>query len=145
MRTSALRLNPLFPESEDDEQSQKIVGYRATNQLDFRFRDLAAAPKLIDALIREGANSIEGPEFSLSDDAQARRAARQKAVNLARAQAQDYAEAFGMRIVRVLRVSERGAQSELLYQLASNNGPPVEPGEVKTTVNVWVDFAMAPR
>jgi uncharacterized protein YggE len=144
LRTSALSLNPAFAEGKDDEEKPRIVGYRAANTLNLRIRDLAAVPRLIDALIKEGSNDIDGPKFSLSDDTQARKAARQKAVGLARAQAQDYAEALGMRIVRVLRVSERQARSETLFQLASNNGPPVEPGEVETSVTVWVDFALGP-
>jgi len=72
-------------------------------------------------------------------------------VELARQEAETYAAALGMRISRVLRVSERsrdrGNQGDYITVTGSrvSRGPPVEPGEIDTKVRIWVDFALAPK
>jgi uncharacterized protein YggE len=113
-------------------------------------RDLAKAPDLIDGLFAAGANSVQGPVFSLAEPAPAERLARRAAVEAARLEAETYAEALGMRVSRVLRVSERGefdsdGSNYITVTGSRVRRTPIEPGELTTSIRVWIDYAMLPR
>ena len=59
-------------------QPPKLNGYTASNQLTIRFRDIANSGKILDALVAEGANQINGPSLTIDkpeaalDEARAR-------------------------------------------------------------------------
>lgn len=155
-RTAELSVEPLLEDPDSDSTDRRdgrgprILGYVATNKLELRLRDLARAPDLIDALFSAGANSVEGPRFSLADPAPAERLARRAAVAAARTEADTYAEALGMRVSRVLRVSERGTfeweGNETIVVTGSRiRRPNIEPGELTTRIQVWIDYALVPR
>ena len=157
-RTAELSVVPRFEELSEDSverarrqgRGPRILGYVASNKLELRLRDLARAPDLIDALFLAGANSVEGPRFSLADPGPAERLARRAAVTAARLEADTYAEALGMRVSRVLRVSERGSfeweGDETIVVTGSRvKRPNIEPGELTTRIQVWIDYAMVPR
>ncbi|HEU0099956.1 MAG TPA: SIMPL domain-containing protein [Allosphingosinicella sp.] len=143
------RLEELSDEDEDRGRTPRVLGYVATNKLELRLRDLNKAPDIVDALFAGGANSVQGPEFSLADPAPAERLARRAAVAAARLEADTYAEALGMRISRVLRVSERGRfdsdGGDIIVTGSRIPHTPVEPGELTTRITVWIDYAMVPR
>ena len=153
-RTSELSVDPQLEEmSEKDEdrgRTPRILGYVATNKLELRLRDLSKAPDIIDGLFAAGANSVQGPKFSLADPAPAQRLARRAAVAAAREEADTYAEALNMRVSRVLRISERGGfdmeGGEYIVVTGSRiRRTPIEPGELTTRITVMIDYAMVPR
>jgi uncharacterized protein YggE len=153
VRTSDFAVRPTFDrrESQSDESPPpRIIGYVAQNQVEIRLRELANAQSLIARLFAAGANNVRGPTFSLSDDRQARRAAERRAIEEARAEAENYAAAIGRRLGRVLRVSDRRSWTEPLTETVYVTGSrvratPIEPGEVETRAVVFVDFALAPQ
>ena len=133
---------------EREGRAPRITGYVARNTLELRIRDLGRAPEMIDALFEAGANSVRGPIFSLSDPRPAEREARRKAVVAAREQAETYAEGLGMRIVRVLQLSEASETAFMGSNSLNNAGlfrASVESGVLQTRISVKVDYAMAPR
>ena len=155
VRTSSLRVMPTLSRREErtaetELREPRIIGYTAQNQVAVRVRELRDASTLLDSLIAAGANRIEGPRFSLSDDSSARAAARREAVRLARQQAETYADAVGMRVARILRMSERRRSigndgDQIIVTGSLVRGAPIEPGEIEVAVTLWVDFALAPR
>ncbi len=154
VQTSELMVAPQFARDvagRDEEDSvRRITGYMARNRLHLHLRDLRRASDIVSALFEAGANEVNGPHFGFSDEAPPLRAARQAAVSEARVEADTYAAALGMRVARVLRVSERGSferdDDNTITVTGSRIGAtPLEPGEIPTTVRVWIDYAMAPR
>jgi hypothetical protein len=149
IQTSSLSVDPQMDEdrAEREGRAPRITGYMAKNALELRIRDLARAPEMIDALFEAGANSVEGPIFSLSDPRPAEREARRKAVAAAREQAETYADALGMRIARVLQLSEASETAFMGSNSLANVGflPSVESGVLQTRITVNVDYAMVPR
>jgi uncharacterized protein YggE len=158
VRTTELSVVPQFEEltdesaerAERENRSPRILGYVAKNSLELRLRDLGRAPDIIDGLFAAGANSVEGPDFSLADPAPAQRMARRAAVEAARLEADTYAEALNMRVARILRVSERGdfdleGGEQIVVTGSRIRRTPIEPGELTTRINVWIDYAMVPR
>ncbi len=157
-KTTELSVQPRLEEMSENEEERaerlgrapRILGYVASNRLELRLRDLARAPDMIDALFAAGANSVEGPRFSLSDPAPAERLARRAAIAAAREEADTYAEALGMRVSRVLRVSERGdfdwEGGETITVTGSRiRRSNIGAGELTTGISVWIDYAMVPR
>lgn len=154
IRTSNLSVRPQIEaagseRAEREDREPRIRGYVVTNSLELRLRDLGKASSVLDALIVAGANDVRGPRFSLSNAAPAERAAERAAILEARAQADNYANALGKRIVRVIRVSERLSyrqDDDVIVVTGSRiQRTPVEPGELTTNATVFVDFAIADR
>jgi uncharacterized protein YggE len=151
VQTSELSVTPQFARDDTDDETRvrRITGYLARNQLRLRLRELGRAPDVVNALFEAGANEVQGPSFDLSDPAPSLRAARRAAVAEARAEADTYAEALGMRVARVLRVSERGpSRREEGYITVTGSrvrSTPLEPGEISTAIEVWIDYALVPR
>ena len=121
--------------------------------LEVRVRDIARVGTVERALRDAGAAQVSPATYELLDDAPARRSARAQAIAVARADAEAYAQSLGMRVARIVRVTERVGfdvmslffgEPNLTRRLQARvNG---EPGpDVTTQVIVGVDFALAPQ
>ena len=86
IQTSNVSLNPeyRYPQNE----SPQLTGYTATNQLTIRFRDIGASGKILDALVSQGANQINGPNLTIDKPEAALDEARANAVAIGRARAE---------------------------------------------------------
>lgn len=124
------------------------AGYVATNTLNIRFRDVTRAGRIIDALVAEGANNVNGPSFGIADRDGALDEARTRAVTAARARAELYARSLGTRVARIVAISEVGpADRPMLMQSANfaraeSADTRIEPGEVEVEANVTVTFEL---
>lgn len=154
VRTQEMRVRPRIAGDEEERAGRegrppRILGYVASNQLEVRFRDIERAPAVIDALFSAGANEVNGPVFALQDPAPAQRAAERDAVAKALVEAQNYAAALNKRIGRVLRVSERQSWNQgtgdAIIVTGSRITPAIQPGELTTSVSLYVDFALVDR
>lgn len=137
------------------QQVPRIIGYQASNTVSVRQRDLANFGRVIDTLAAAGANQINGPNFQLDDNSAALNEARVEAIRNAREQAELYARATGLRVQRILSISETGgyygpppvvfAQMARADVAAPPPPPaPVQPGELQMTANVVVLYELAP-
>lgn len=122
IQTANLSLNPDYRYEQN--QPPQLMGYSAQNQLSVRFRDVRRAGAILDALVAAGANTISGPSFALDKPEAALDEARVRAIAAGRARADLYARSLGMRVVRLVSVSEGGG----------SYGPPV-PMAVATTAD----------
>jgi len=86
----------------------RITGYISRNTVSIRVRNLEAVSTLIDATVAEGANELQGIQFTYQDNEASREAARAQALATARRRAEAYAEAAGMRVVRMDSITEPG-------------------------------------
>ena len=107
IQTSTISLNPEY--QYDQNRPPRLTGYRATNSVNVKFRDLRRTGAILDALVAEGANQINGPNLTIDKPEEAYDEARVKAIAVGRARAELYARALGKRVVRLLSVSESGA------------------------------------
>ena len=148
IQTSNISLEPQYTYANN--QPPKLNGYAATNQLSIRFRDIANTGKILDALVKEGANQISGPNLTIDKPEAALDEARGKAVAAARARADLYARSLGMRVVRVVSVSESGGSYPVpppmpMYaraEAAQAADSKIEAGEQKVQVNLAVTFEL---
>lgn len=114
--TASVSLQPQYRYAEN--QPPVITGYQATNGVAVRFRDVAKAGPILDALVAEGANQIDGPNLALSQPDGALDEARADAIVRARARAELYARAAGLRVARIISIAEAG-------ESAGEPNPPV--------------------
>src|SRR5256885_6177111 len=106
VQTSNISLNPEYRYVEN--QPPQLTGYTASNQLTIRFRDIRNSGKILDALVSQGANQINGPSLTIDKPEAALDEARAKAVATGRTRAELYARSLGLRVVRVISVNESG-------------------------------------
>lgn len=148
IQTSSINLNPEY--HYDQNRPPRLTGYTASNQLSVRFRDIAETGKILDALVAEGANQISGPSLTIDKPEEALDEARMRAIANGRARADLYARALGMRVVRLLSVSESGgypvpppmpmyARAEAASMDAQTK---IDPGEQKVQVGVSMSFEL---
>ena len=173
IQTSAISLQPRYSNPERDAQIRaremrepyvaptepaRIIGYEARNTVQVRARRLDQMGKIIDTLINAGANQVDGPSFTLDEPRDALDEARAEAVANGRERAELYAKATGMRVTRLLSVSEGGGHypvqqaivvtgSRIGYGGAPPPPPPppapVSPGELNLGVSVSMQFELS--
>lgn len=147
IQTSNLSLNPDY--RYDNNQPPKLVGYQASNTVTVRFRDIANSGKIIDALVAEGANQINGPTLTIDKPEAALDEARAQAIRIGRARADLYARSMGLRVVRVVAVSESGGSYPvpppmpvMMEARAQAANSKIDPGEQKLQVNLAMTFEL---
>src|SRR5437763_13087055 len=106
IQTSNVSLNPEYRYVEN--QPPQLTGYTASNQLTIRFRDIRNSGKILDALVGQGANQINGPSLTIDKPEAVLDEARARAVAAGRARAELYARSLGMRVARIVSVCESG-------------------------------------
>lgn len=102
--TTAVSLMPQY--RYNNNQAPLITGYQASNQLTVKFREIARSGAILDVLVKEGANEINGPNLVLDNPEAALDEARAAAIRTARARADIYAAAAGMKVKRIIAISE---------------------------------------
>lgn len=146
--TSNVSLQPQYRYA--DNQPPTITGYQASNTVSIRFRDVARSGAILDALVAQGANQIDGPSLSLDQPDAALDEARTDAIKRARARAELYAKAAGLTVVRILSISEGGEvsapQPPIVYmtraKAQSVADTTITPGETDVTATVSVRFLL---
>jgi|KBSSwiStaDraftv2_1062776.scaffolds.fasta_scaffold62349_5 uncharacterized protein YggE len=146
IQTSNISLNPEYRYA--DNQPPQLVGYTASNQVNVRFRDIRNTGKILDALVAQGANQINGPNLTIDKPDEALDEARTKALATGRARAELYARSLGMRVVRLLSVSESGGYAvpppmPVMMEARANAAyTKIDPGEQKLQVNLAMAFEL---
>ena len=149
LATANVGLSPQYRYQEN--QPPQITGYQASNTLSIRFRDVKRAGTILDALVASGANQIDGPELSIDQPDAALDEARLDAMKRARARAELYARAAGLRVARIVSinegaVNEGGPRPPVIYARAAMaekaDATQIAAGEKDVTVTVNVRFLL---
>ncbi|HEV2568431.1 SIMPL domain-containing protein [Sphingomonas sp.] len=148
IRTANISLSPQYRYANNE--PPVITGYQASNSVTVRFRDIARSGAVLDALVATGANQINGPELGLDNPAAALDEARADAIAKARARAELYARAAGLRVKRILSISESAFEMPrpmpvMLRTMDVSEAAPASkilPGEQALNVNLSVRFEL---
>lgn len=89
-------------------RGQRITGYTVSQNLEIKVKPIEKVNKVIDTATLDGANLVQGATFIFSDEMQKNLedAARKQAVNNAKAKAESLANVAGIRLGRIIDVSE---------------------------------------
>lgn len=147
IRTANVSLSPQYRYAEN--QPPVIIGYQANNSVAIRFRDIAKSGAILDALVKQGANQIDGPTLSIDQPDAALDEARADAVKRAQARAELYARAAGLTVSRIVSIAESGQNDggtppPILYARAAaqDASTKVVAGETDVTVTLSVRFLL---
>ncbi|MBB3277514.1 MULTISPECIES: SIMPL domain-containing protein [Pseudoxanthomonas] len=148
VQTSGISLNPQYRYAENE--PPKITGYQASNTVSLKVRDIAKLGKVLDALAAVGANQINGPSFEIDQPEPVYDEARLAALKKAQARAETYAKALGLRVRRIVSISEGGGGFRPVPMMAMAmdakagrmESTPVSPGETTLSVNLDVVFEL---
>jgi uncharacterized protein YggE len=148
VQTSNVSLNPEYRYPEN--QAPQLVGYTASNQLTIKFRDIRNSGKILDALVSQGANQINGPNLTIDKPEAALDEARANAIAIGRARAELYARSLGLHVARVVAVSESGGYAvpppappvPMMMARGERDSTSIQPGEQKLQVSVAMTFEL---
>ena len=122
-----------------------IVGYRASNRVTIRLRDVTKVASVIDTLVGAGANDIGGINFTVSQASKLLDDAREQAIADARRKAEIYAKAAGVTLGAALSIAEGGTPVPIPYRRMAAGmaaATPVAQGEETLQVTVAVSWAI---
>ena len=149
IQTSGLSLHPIIDYSSSGREPQ-VRGYTASNMLTVRLRDLSVLGQTLDAVVTEGANTLNGLSFGLQNPDEATDEARRRAVADAAHKAALYAEAAGVTLGRIVTISEQGnyggPQPMMMAEarFAKDAGSvPVASGEISIGATISVVYEIA--
>jgi uncharacterized protein YggE len=143
IQTSQISLSQLF-----DPTGRTVTGYQASQSIDVKTKLLDKVGAAVAAATGAGATNVSGPQFSLSDTNAARIDAIGKAMADARARAAAIAKAAGRTLGRVVSATEAAANPVAplanfsASASAAGAAPPVEPGQIDTSAQLTVVFAL---
>ena len=147
VQTSGISIQPQYRYAED--QPPVITGYQASNTVNVKVRDIARLGDVLDALVASGANQVNGPSFEIDKPEAVYDEARQSALKLAQARAGMYAESLGLRVRRIVSISEGGGFQPPVPMMvkaqamdARMESAPVAPGETTLSANLDVVFEL---
>jgi uncharacterized protein len=146
-QTSRLSLQPQYAPNRTG--PSPVVGYRASNRVTVRVRDVTKVANIIDVLVGAGANELGGINFMVSQASKLLDDAREKAVADARRKAEIYARAAGVTLGGPLSISEEGSNAPVFRgKMAGGmvaSAAPVAQGEETLSVTVNVSWAIKPK
>ncbi|UZK68399.1 SIMPL domain-containing protein [Sphingomonas sp. S1-29] len=146
VQTASISLSPQYRYGEN--QPPILTGYQASNRVNVRFRDIARSGTILDALVSAGSNQIDGPNLTLAEPDAAMDEARADAVKRARTRAELYARAAGLRVDRIVSISESGQIAQPMpvmmqsARMEADVRTKIAPGEQEVEITLNVRFAL---
>jgi len=141
VQTSQLSLQPQYDPNKSG--TARLLGFQVTNQVTVKIRDIDKLPAILDRAIGAGANEMSGIEFVVSEQSKLLDQARDEAVADARRKAELYAHAAGVKVGRVIAITEEGSSPPPRPMQALRAGSvPVAPGEQMLRAVVTVSYEL---
>jgi len=149
--TSGLSVEPVYsdPEKSPDGRAT-ITGYRVSNQITVRVRELSVSGALLDAVVKAGANRVAGIAFEIDGIEALRDQAIEAAILEAKRKADLMAKAAGVTLgpIRSLNTSDAGMPFYRMEARAMSAAAPQTPimgGEQTVTVSATVVYDIGPQ
>ena len=138
IRTTQVRLQPQY-----GPESSAIVGYRASNSIAVKIRNLDSASNALALIVSTGgdATRINSVNYSIDDDSQLVKDARARAFQDAKDRAQQYAQLSGLKLGKVVSISESAGATPttpIPMTRAAAAPVPLEPGQQTVSFSVTV-------
>jgi uncharacterized protein YggE len=141
IQTTSLSLQPQYDPNKTG--AARLIGFQANNQITVKIRDIGQLPNILDRAISAGANEMSGIEFVVSEQGKLLDKVRADAIADARRKAEIYAEAAGMKVGRVMAISEEGpAAPPRTFQAMRAGAAAIAPGEQMLRAVVTVSYEL---
>lgn len=148
IQTSNLSLSAQY--AYEPNQSPRLTGYEADNEVSVVVHDVSRVGAAVDAVTQGGANQVSGVAFGLTDPQPMMDEARRAAVKTLRARAELYAQAAGLRVVRLVNLAEGSADQPVVRRAMPMMAmakmaaapTPVEPGQLDIDVQLTAVYEL---
>lgn len=154
IQTANFSVNPIYDHRRMEQEGGQpvIIGFMVSNEVVATLRDLDGMGAVLSAVVDAGANQINGLSFGIDDDAALRDEARREAMADARRIGELYAEAAGVRLERILGITEGFSISppipmpmmRMEAMDAASAPVPIQRGETSVSAQVSVTWEIAP-
>lgn len=140
----------LSPEYDYSTKTPVLRGYRATNLVTVKVRDVSKLGELLDTVAAAGATRIQGISFSVSDPTAATTQGRDEAMKNARTKADQLAKAAGVSVGSPVLIQETSSTPPAPVDMtpraampaAAAPSTPISPGSQEVHVTVQVVFSI---
>jgi uncharacterized protein YggE len=141
----------VYPEYDYSGRTRRVTGYTARHILQIETENINEVGNYIDIAVNSGANQINSIEFDVSDGT--RKELRSKALSKASEDARDKADAIadglGMRVMKVVSVTDQSSYVSPYYrglavaEAGVMGDTEITPGDLEVSANVRVTFGIA--
>ena len=133
-----------------DKAQEVVIGYRVTNIVTAKIRDIDKAGTIIDAVAVAGGDvtRIDSISFSVDDPTGYYKEAREKAMADAKAKATQLAKLAGVTLGKPTYISESMQTPGPIYPVRAEMAAvapaetPISPGEMEITLNIQIVYAI---
>lgn len=147
LRTSSFETDQVY---DYDVSPAVVTGYRSTQTLTVKIRDIALISSVLDGAPESGATSVSGIRYEVDDEVTAINDARDEAIADAMSQARVIAKSLGGRLGRVVNYSENQggntpryfAFEESANTKAADSMSTVEVGQNTVEMTVYITYAL---
>ncbi|BCX15731.1 MAG: hypothetical protein KatS3mg097_623 [Candidatus Parcubacteria bacterium] len=140
IKTENYSVKPIYDYKKSPYQ---IVAYSINQNVLVKIRDLNKVNVILSGVVQNGANNISGPNFVVDDPEIYLDKARDKAIKLAKEKAEKIAKTAGIRLGKIINISESSYSPMPIYMKAMEIGggesgalPSIEPGSQE--IKIWV-------
>jgi uncharacterized protein len=144
VRTTVYAVEPVAEPRQGGSSGARIVGYQVSNVVQVRARAVDTLGKLVDAAVTAGANVVRNIHFALDDPSRAEAEARALAMQDATARARQVAAAAGVRLGRLLSVTEGSPVRPVARMTLATAAGPIEAGQLEVIVSLQARYAIEP-
>jgi uncharacterized protein YggE len=156
VKTLQYQVLPIFRRVEKTQGKRKIntdeiAGYRASHRFEVELLDLEKIGQVADTAVKNGANEVQGPYFSNTQQDDLQNQAAVKAFERARKLAEALAQAAGLKVKRVIKMSTTQNIYPRMLSMAKAAPPagsevttPIEVGDITYRSRLTVSFELAP-
>jgi uncharacterized protein YggE len=138
------------PEYQYPDGKQELIGFRVTNIVEVKVRDLDRVGEVIDDVAAAGGEvvQVQSLSFTIEKPEELRAQARKDAMADARTRAEDLAELAGVKLGKPISVSESASAPPTPFSEKATMGvggqeaTPIQPGELEVSVTVDVLYAI---
>ncbi|NTI16305.1 SIMPL domain-containing protein [Agrobacterium rhizogenes] len=152
LQTSGFSIQPqyVYPNDKDGQsQPPTLTGYQVNNGLTVRVRDLSKLGTLLDQVVKLGINQGGDIQFTNDKPDTALEEARKNAVADATAKAKTLSEAAGVKLGRVISISEGAIMAppqpymrQAMAKASADSSVPVASGENTYNASVSITYAI---
>lgn len=151
LQTTNFSIQPVWPAKRPDanrSEDVQIVGYRVSNRVRVKVRDMTRVASVLDAMVKAGANDIGGISFVVSEQDKRLDDARAEAMRDAKRKADIFARTAGVKLGAPLSISESGSAPPrpMAYRslAPAAEAAPIAHGEQTLQVHLSVTYEIAP-
>lgn len=138
IKTAGYNIFPMVKSGQTWWGGAKPDSYKVAHTISVKVRDLSALGPIIDSVVASGANNINGLSFSSSRISEIEMEAKTRAVENAKAKAEAMAKGAGVKVGRVVEISDASApvpvfraNTRMMAMSAESAAPQIEPGSLE--------------